>query len=271
MDEHQNLFTAPLYTRFLAFIIDAIVAFFPAFVVMLLVLETPVSHHLLAPALYAAPLEGTFTLYELPLEVNQVLNDSIAGTASYAATELRNVSLVSTFLRMLAVFVILFYLFYDTVATILFDGVTVGKYCMGIQTVYVRDGNPTVGILLRQILGKILLNSLGLFVVSIISMIVTPKHYAIHDLIGGTRVVYMTSQKQKFSFDRLFENMRHREEDEDSAGEDTDGENEPDGESISAVESDVDGETASLPDSGTAATADAGFESDAGGETEPEN
>jgi len=193
MNEDVRLFTAPLIRRLIAFVIDAVAAFFPAFAITLIVLQTPISPHLLAPVLYVAPIEGTITLIDLPLEVNQMLNDSLPDVVDYGATEIRNVSTMSTFLRILSVFSVLFYIGYGTVATLLFDGITAGKYCMGIQTIYVRGGKPTVGILLRELLGKVVLNSLGLFVVSIITMIVTPKHYAVHDFIGGTRVVYKTS------------------------------------------------------------------------------
>ncbi|MCD8120127.1 MAG: RDD family protein [Lachnospiraceae bacterium] len=247
MYEDRNLLTAPLYTRVIAFLIDTVVAFLPVFVLMMVLLEEPPVQSLLAPALYAAPVEGTYVLREIPLEVNQAMNDSLAGVNEYAATEVRNVTLTATFCRMLSVFVILFYLFYDTVATVLFDGVTIGKYCMGIQTVYLRNGNPTVGILLRQLLGKIVLNSLGVFVISIISMLVTPKHYAIHDLIGGTRVVYMTTQKKKFSFSSLGENIRKREGlDDETDSEDS--ENEDDADNTDSADSDNVTDTAVVSD-----------------------
>lgn len=217
MNEETKLITAPFIRRLIAFIIDAAAAFFPAFAVMLIILETPVSYHLAAPLLYAAPIEGTASLIELPLEVNQVLNDAMPSTDEVGSTTLRNVTTSATLSRILSVFAILFYLFYSTVCALLFDGVTVGKYCMGIQTVYVGEGNPTIGFLLRELLGKIVLNSLGLFVVSIITMIVTPKHFALHDFIGKTRVVYTTVSRDKKKLSELLKKDRDACEDEDDA------------------------------------------------------
>ena len=95
----------------------------------------------------------------------------------------------------------------------LFDGMTAGKYLMGIQ-VAGRSGRCSAkNILLRELLGKVVLNSTIIIpLISFIMMLVTPRHYTIHDLIGQTRVVCCFTERKSL----MLPGLRRQTAEEDS-------------------------------------------------------
>lgn len=189
----QSHTPAPLYKRLIAFILDALVASLP--LVVMLYLFTP-SMMTPAPILYPAPVAGAVTVIDLPIQVNHYMNEQVPGGDKYEDTQLRNVSFGATAGRVMSVFVILFYLGYAAVCTAMYDGHTVGKYVMGLTVVRRTPGSITKAILLRELLGKVVLNSTGIVpVISVFTMIFTKKHLAVHDYIGSTEVVLVNSAK----------------------------------------------------------------------------
>lgn len=184
---------APLYKRFAALVLDAIVASLPL-VVMLYFFTSNITTP--APLLYPAPAIGAATVIELPLQVNHYMNEQLPGGDKYEDTQLRNVSFGATAGRIASVFVILFYLGYATVCTALYDGHTVGKYVMGLTVIRRNPGSLTKAVLLRELLGKVLLNSTGIvLIISVFTILFTKKHLAVHDFIGSTEVVLVNGAR----------------------------------------------------------------------------
>lgn len=184
---------APLYKRLAAFVLDALVASLP--LVIMLYLFTP-SMMTPAPLLYPVPIVGAATVIDLPIQVNHYMNEQVPGGEKYEDTQLRNVSFGATVGRIMSVFVILFYLGYAAVCTALYDGHTVGKYVMRLTVVRRSPGSVTKAILLRELLGKVVLNSTVIVpIISVFIMLFTKKHLAIHDYIGSTEVVLVNGAK----------------------------------------------------------------------------
>lgn len=182
--------------RAVAFLMDMIVAYIPALAFLIFFASTPVTN---APAFYACPIIGSLSLFQIPGEVDTYMNNLVDASDSTTTAQLkekqdsavRNVSFLATSCRILSIFVILFYVGYGACCTYLFDGITVGKYFMHLKVVP-EDENRKFGItiLLREGLGKILLNSIPIIpIISVFTILFTPSHKAIHDYIGKTRVL----------------------------------------------------------------------------------
>ncbi len=178
-------YKASVVKRALALVIDAIVAYLPALVMFLFFTQTFVNY---SPALYPAPIFGVVSLSTLPSQVNTSLN-AMTNDNGDTYTDY-NVAPTATAARMASVFVIAFYLFYSTVCTVMNDGATVGKRIMHIKVIYTDAQNRTKFMLLREIVCKILLNSLVVpVIISVFTILFTKKHLAVHDMIGQTMVV----------------------------------------------------------------------------------
>lgn len=182
--------------RTIAFLMDMVVAYIPALAFLIFFASTPVTN---APAFYACPIIGSLSLIQIPGEVDTYMNNLVDASENTTPSQLkekqensvRNVSFLATSCRILSVFVILFYVGYAACCTYLFDGITVGKYFMHLKVVP-EDKNRKFGItiLLREGLGKILLNSIPIIpVISVFTILLTPSHKAIHDYIGKTKVL----------------------------------------------------------------------------------
>jgi len=184
-----DIYPANIARRAVAYVIDAVVAFVPAFVLLLFLSQDYKGYAYISPALYPAPIAGTITLIDIPKEVNETIGTTVAESSGAERYEF-NYSLSGTFARLLSVVVILFYLLYSTLATYLFEGHTFGKYLMKIDVVATDTEKPGLKIVLRELVGKVLLNSTIIIpVISIFTILFTPKHLAIHDMIFKTRVV----------------------------------------------------------------------------------
>ena len=178
-------YPASLFKRGIAYIIDCVISVIPIWVVCAIILgQFPLEPLALAPA----PVWGIFTVYKMPAEVDKALNiiDNGDGT-SYEVVE--NVSFSATSIRICSVLALVFYVLYTTFCTYLY-GKTVGKKLMGIEVVHTGPLKPSIWTLLRETLGKVILNTtLIVPIVSIITILVTPRHRAIHDFISKTYVV----------------------------------------------------------------------------------
>lgn len=65
-----------------------------------------------------------------------------------------------------------------------------------------QDGSPlaSVNIFAREVLGKLILNTLSFGIASLISFVwalVSKEHKTVHDVIGGTRVMNVPETYQK--------------------------------------------------------------------------
>lgn len=183
---HEQFSPAPLHKRLLAFLLDALIASIPAMILTYIFTE---GIKILLFFLYPAPILGTTSIITLPLEANAYMN-SLVPSGSFAATELRNVSMIATLARVGSVIAVLFYVAYSAVATIFYDGQTLGKYVFKLTVVRRNEGSFKTAAILREVLGKIVLNSTIIIpIISMITMLVTKNHLAIHDFIGQTRVI----------------------------------------------------------------------------------
>lgn len=183
---------AGLSRRIVAFLIDTIIASLPAFTIALVYASLV---NFSAPYLYASPVIGTYTLYTLPGEVNEKLNtkiieNSVGGNTITTKKTIHNATFYATMIRTLSYVSILFYIGYSAFCTLMYDGKTVGKHLMHLCVIDSNGTNMTKPLLIREIVGKVILNSIPIVpLLSVITILVTPKHLAIHDIIGKTSVV----------------------------------------------------------------------------------
>lgn len=190
---------APVLKRIAAFLIDAVVAFIPVLVMYLVFTGSYVGW---TPIWYESPAIAAVSMIDLPEEVNEKLNtfDNEDG----GTYQEYNVSFGASVCRFLSVFVIVFYVFYSTFCAYIFDGKTVGKKIMGLRMILRDPGEEPeeeekkkewqkkndMNIFKREVLGKVLLNSILIFpVISFFTMLFTKDRLTLHDMIGKTIVV----------------------------------------------------------------------------------
>ncbi|MBE5939481.1 MAG: RDD family protein [Lachnospiraceae bacterium] len=190
-----DLYPAGIIRRIVAFIIDSLMSFIPVLVVLLFFTDNYQGYALTAPAFHATPLVGVVTLLDIPGEVNESINthnNDIGGTYTDY-----DVSVLATGKRALSVLVVIFYVLYGTFATCIFEGHTFGKFLMKIDVVAVDTEKPMKKLLLRELVGKVLINSIPIVpIISLFTIIFTPKHLAIHDMIFNTRVAELTDSQK---------------------------------------------------------------------------
>ena len=190
---------APILKRVAAFLIDAVVAFIPARAMYIVFTGT---YSGWTPIWYESPVIAAVTMIDLPPQVNESLNTFDNGDGS---THMEyNVSFSATVCRVVYVVAIIFYVFYSTFCAYIFDGQTVGKRLMNLRMVLRASGDEPEDeeekkewmkknnkhIFVREVLGKILLNSIPVFpIISFFTMIFTKDRLTIHDMIGSTHVV----------------------------------------------------------------------------------
>ncbi len=183
--EQKIKFKAPAYKRGIAFLVDAIIAFLPALVMYIIFTGTYTGY---TPAFYPAPVIGAVSMIDLPVEVNDSVNTIKTDLGGVSTGH--NVSLYATGMRALSVLMIVFYVGYAAFCTVMYDGRTIGKKFMGIRVIPEDGESFNKAILLRELLGKVVINSTVIVpVISIIIMLITKDGKAIHDYIGKTRVV----------------------------------------------------------------------------------
>lgn len=176
---------APFIKRGFAFIIDAVMAFLPALVVYFIFTGTFTGY---TPLYYPAPVIGAVSMIELPAVVNEKV--STVETDKGGVVTNNNYSMVATGSRMLSVFVIIFYIGYGTFCTLVYDGKTIGKKLMKLRVVSDGNENVTKAYIMREVLGKVIINSTVVVpVISIIMVLFMPRGKAVHDIIGKTRVI----------------------------------------------------------------------------------
>ena len=181
----KEYINAPVIKRGVAFVIDALMAFLPALVMYLVFTGT---YQGLAPLYYPAPVIGAVSMIDLPPAVNEEI--SIVESDEGGVISTTNYSMTATLCRALSVVVIVFYVGYSAFCTILYDGKTIGKKLMGLKVVTDGETKLTKALVLREVLGKIVLNTTVIVpVISLVMAVVAPKKKTIHDYIGKTRVV----------------------------------------------------------------------------------
>ena len=189
MSENNNIekleFPASLIKRGIAFLIDCLIAVIPVVLISFIILqEIPKEAIITSPA----PILGLADIYDVPFAVSDALNiiDNGDGT-SYEVP--RNVSFTATAIRMATWFSLVFYVLYTTFCTYLFDK-TVGKRLMNLEVVHCGNKKTIVWCLLRETLGKIILNTtLIVPIISVVMALCTKKHRTVHDIISNTMVV----------------------------------------------------------------------------------
>lgn len=176
---------APFVKRGIAFVIDAAMAFLPALVVYILFTGGYKGY---TPLYYPAPLIGAVSMVDLPVAVNEKVSN--VTTDEGGTISKTNYSMTATGARLLSVVVIVMYVGYGTFCTIVYDGKTIGKKLMKLKVVTEDDGKMTKAFLLRELLGKVIVNSTVIVpVVSVFMVIFGKNKKAVHDYIGKTRVI----------------------------------------------------------------------------------
>lgn len=176
---------APFVKRGIAFVIDAAMAFLPALVVYILFTGGFKGY---TPLYYPAPLIGAVSMVDLPVVVNEKVSN--VTTDEGGTISRTNYSMAATGSRMLSVAVIIMYVGYGTFCTVVYDGKTIGKKLMKLKVIPEDDGKMTKAFLLRELLGKVVVNSTVVVpAVSLIMVLFSGNKKAVHDYIGKTRVV----------------------------------------------------------------------------------
>jgi hypothetical protein len=192
----QKTNSAPIVKRIVAFCMDAVVAFIPAFVMYIIFTGSYAGK---TPIWYESPIIAAVSMYDLPGEVNEKLNTFEDTTQTYY-----NVSLGATACRAASWLSIGIYVFYSTFCVFVFDGQTVGKRLMHLRVV-IRDTEPepeeeeakkewakknVKKLVIREVAGKVVLNSIPVFpVISVFTMLFTKERLTLHDMMGKTRVI----------------------------------------------------------------------------------
>lgn len=190
---------APIVKRIVAFVIDAIIAFLPALAMYIIFTGSYIGW---TPIWYESPIIAAVTMYDLPGEVNDQLNTFENPDGS--TYEQYNVTFGATACRAASVLAIVIYVFYSTFCVYIFDGQTVGKKLMKLRVVMDEEEpepedeaekkewnkRNNKRIFLREVAGKVLLNSIPVFpVISVFTMIFTKERLTLHDMIGKTKVM----------------------------------------------------------------------------------
>lgn len=176
---------APFVKRGIAFVIDAAMAFLPALVVYIIFTGGFKGY---TPLYYPAPLIGAVSMVDLPVEVNEKVSHVTTDEGGTISTT--NYSMVATGSRLLSVVVIVVYIGYGTFCTIVYDGKTIGKKLMKLKVVPDSNEKMTKSFLLRELLGKVVVNSTVIVpVVSVFLVLFGKDKRAVHDYIGKTRVI----------------------------------------------------------------------------------
>lgn len=180
--EHKN---ASFIKRGIAFVIDALMAFLPALIVYILFTGTYSGY---TPLFYPTPLIGAVSMVDLPVVVNEKVSHVTSDEGGTISNT--NYSMPATASRMLSVAVIIIYVGYSAFCTAMYDGRTIGKKFMRLRVIPEDDEKPLKAYLLRELLGKVVINSTIIVpVISIVMAAVAPKRKTIHDYIGKTRVI----------------------------------------------------------------------------------
>ena len=188
--------------RLCAFLIDAVIAVLPAFIVTSFLGSAVLTFFLLM--MYPSPLGGAFVYTGYATFQNfSVVESSPDSSITIPGGSQENVRknvqknvresvLRPTTLSIAAALLALaFYLLYSVAATLIFKGQTVGKKLMRLK-VRRSDSGPLTkgGIFSRELLGKVLINSIPIVpLISIVTILLTKEHKALHDLLADTIVV----------------------------------------------------------------------------------
>ena len=189
----------PFWKRFAAWLIDAVVAFVPVLVMYILFTGGYEGKSFL---FYESPGIAAVSMSDLPGLVHESLN-TFENPDGSTYTQY-NATFFATTCRAASVFVILFYVGYSTFCAYIFDGKTIGKKLMKLRMV-VKDLPPKPQdeeeikkwekdsykkIFVREVLGKIVLNTIPIFpVLSVFTILFTKEGLAIHDMMGKTIVI----------------------------------------------------------------------------------
>lgn len=184
-DMQKEYVNASFLKRGIAFVIDAIMAFLPALVVYFIFTG---SYSGYTPLFYPAPVIGAVSMIDLPVLVDRSVSTIESDEGGVISRT--NYSMPATGARMLSVFVIIIYVGYGTFCTAMYDGRTIGKKLMRLRVVPEDEAKPTRAYLLRELVGKVLVNSTIIVpVVSLFMVLFTPNKKSVHDYIGKTRVI----------------------------------------------------------------------------------
>jgi uncharacterized RDD family membrane protein YckC len=176
---------APFIKRAVAFVIDAVMAFLPALVVYI-VFTGGYSGH--TPLYYPAPVIGVVSMVDLPPAVNEKVSTVTTDEGGVVTTT--NYSMTATAARLLSVVVIIAYVGYGTFCTIVYDGKTIGKKLMKLKVIPEDEEKMTKAFLLRELLGKVVINSTVIVpIISVFMALFGKNKKTVHDYIGKTRVV----------------------------------------------------------------------------------
>lgn len=113
-----------------------------------------------------------------------------SGTETNSQSYLADEKKPGLIISILAGVSLIFYLFYSLICTLIFKGQTAGKKLMGIKIRRLNAEPAATGVIIaRELLGKILINSIPLIpLISFFTILFTKEHKALHDMLAGTIV-----------------------------------------------------------------------------------
>lgn len=180
--------------RLCAYLIDAVIAVLPLFVVTGILGSIMLSFLLLIE--YPSPLVGALSSLSYAAFQEVTVTDtntySSISASKYDENTIQKVSSRPAPLSIaFAVLGIGFYILYSLITALIFRGQTIGKRLMHIKVWHSDRSSVKRGsIFIREFLGKILINSIPIVpLVSIFTILFTKEHKALHDMLADTIVV----------------------------------------------------------------------------------
>lgn len=188
--------------RLCAYIIDAVIALLPVAVTsfaigatmfiyfLVITFPSPVIGVSVYSSLASFPLKHEEQYLAYSYRINNSSTNEIRKDTTYRDAMNRNPKIKRYILLTITILGLLFYIFYSFICTIIFKGQTLGKKLMHIRIQCSNTELPTKGtIFYREFLGKVLLNSIPIMpVVSILTILLTKEHKALHDMLADTIV-----------------------------------------------------------------------------------
>lgn len=184
--------------RLSAYLIDAVIAILPAFLISLVLLANvflPCIMFVTSPSpLAGAPVYLSYASYTTLSDATVITesNNGVDSTYVYKKgldgewklTEPDNS------VQVFAVLSLVFYFLYSTICTLLLKGQTLGKKIMKIKVQRTNTERASGGaIFIREFLGKVLINSIPIVpLISLFTILLTKDNKALHDMLADTIV-----------------------------------------------------------------------------------
>ncbi len=200
--------TSYIKRRLGAFIVDVVAASLPLIVCLLLIntmlpLKYDTDYILeyngyayFAPLLYESPALGVVSMLDVPLKTITIMDTTV--NTSGGRTVASNYSMGATAMGLFAFLTPVYFLAYGAICTCLYDGSSVGRRIFKLRVI--ADNGGKKPLIIREVVGKILLNSIPIIpLISVFTILFRKDGKAVHDIISKTSVIAVEDERPLFS------------------------------------------------------------------------